>query len=41
MSASHGYITTGGIKYDDRGKYREDKKLRKSQIDVANQRAHY
>ena len=26
MSASHGYSTTGGIEYDDRGKYREDKK---------------
>ena len=26
MSASHGYSTTGGIEYVDRGKYREDKK---------------
>ena len=25
MSASHGYSTTGGIEYDDRGKYKEDK----------------
>ena len=39
MSASHGYNTTGGIEYDDRGKYREDKKVRKSHIDTANQRA--
>ena len=39
MSASHGYSTTGGIEYDDRGKYKEDKKVRKSHIDVANQRA--
>ena len=37
MSASHGYSTTGGIEYDDRGKYREDKKVRKSHIDAANQ----
>ena len=37
MSASHGYSTTGGIEYDDRGKYREDKKVRKSHIDTANQ----
>ena len=29
MSASHGYSTMGGIEYDDRGKYREDKKVRK------------
>ena len=36
MSASHGYNTTGGIEYDDRGKYREDKK-RKSHIGAANQ----
>ena len=28
-----------GIKYDDRSKYREDKKVRKSHIDAANQRA--
>ena len=27
MSASHGYITTGGIEYEDRGKYKEDKKV--------------
>ena len=39
MSASHRYSTTGGIEYDDRGKYREDKKVRKSHIDAANQRA--
>ena len=39
MSTSHGYNTIGGIEYDDRGKHREDKKLRKSHIDVANQRA--
>ena len=39
MSASHGYSTTGGIEYDDRGKHKEDKKLRKSHIDTANQRA--
>ena len=39
MSASHGYSTTGGIKYDDRGKYGGDKKVRKSHIDAANQRA--
>ena len=39
MSASHGYSTIGGIEYDDNGKYREDKKVRKSHIDAANQRA--
>ena len=39
MSASHGYSTMGGIEYDDRGKYKEDKKVRKSDTDVANQRA--
>ena len=39
MSASHGDSTTGGIEYDDRGKYIEDKKARKSHIDAANQRA--
>ena len=39
MSASHGYSTIGGIEYDDRGKYREYKKVRKSHNDVANQRA--
>ena len=37
MSAGHGYSTTGGIEYDDRGKYKEDKKVRKSHIDAANQ----
>ena len=37
MSASHGYSTTGGIEYDDRGKYIQDQKVRKSHIDVANQ----
>ena len=37
MSASHGYSTTGGIEYDDRGKYREDKQVRKSHIDATNQ----
>ena len=39
MSASHGYSTMGGIEYVDRGKYIEDKKLRKSHIDEANQQA--
>ena len=39
MSVSHGYNTIGGIEYDDRGKYREDKKVRKSHTDAANQRA--
>ena len=39
MSASHGYSTTGGIEYDDSGKYKEDKNVRKSHIDGANQRA--
>ena len=39
MSASHGYSTMGGIEYDDRGKYKEDKKVRKSHINAANQRA--
>ena len=39
MSASHGYSTAGGIEYDDRGKYKEDKKVRKSHTDAANQRA--
>ena len=39
MSASHGYNTMGGIQYDDRGKYKENKKVRKSHIDAANQRA--
>ena len=37
MSASHGYNTTSGIEYDDRGKYKEDKKVRKSHINAANQ----
>ena len=27
MSASHGYSTMVGIEYNDRGKYREDKKV--------------
>ena len=36
MSANHGYSTTGGIEYD-RGIYKEDKKVRKSHIDAANQ----
>ena len=39
MSASHGYSPMGGIEYDDKGKYKEDKKVRKSHIDAANQRA--
>ena len=39
MSASHGYSTTGGIEYNDGGKYREDKKSIKSHIDAANQQA--
>ena len=34
MSASHGYRIISGIEYDDRGKYREDKKVRKSHIDA-------
>ena len=38
MSASHGYSTTDGIEYDDRGKYKDDKKVKKSHIDAANQR---
>ena len=41
MSASHGYSTIGGIEYDDMGKYGEDKKIRKSHTDAANQRAIY
>ena len=28
----------GGIEYDDRSEYREEKKVRKSHIDAANQR---
>ena len=36
MSASHGYSTMGGIEYDDRSEYREEKKVRKSHIDAAN-----
>ena len=36
MSVSHGYITIGGIAYDDGGYERRQKK---SDIDVANQRA--
>ena len=39
MSASHGYSTIGGIEYDYRGKHREYKKVKKSHIDAANQRA--
>ena len=39
MGASHGYSTIGGIEYDDRGKYRDDKKVRKSHNDAANRRA--
>ena len=39
MSASHGYSTTGGIEYDDRGKYKEEEKVRKSHTVAANQRA--
>ena len=39
MSASHGYSTMGGIEYDDRSKYKEDKKVRKAHIDEDNQRA--
>ena len=39
MRASHGYNTMGGIEYDDRGKHKEDKKVRKSHINAANQRA--
>ena len=37
MSASHGKSTMGGIEYDERDKYREDKKVGKSHIDTANQ----
>ena len=39
MSASHGHGTMVRIEYDDKGKYGEDKKVRKSHIDAANQRA--
>ena len=39
MSASHGYSTTGGIEYDDRVNIYKTKKVRKSHIDAANQRA--
>ena len=39
MSVSHGHSTIGGIEYDGGGLYGEDKKGRKSHIDVANQRA--
>ena len=39
MSGSHGYSTTGGIEYDDRGKYKEDKKVKKYHIDAVNQQA--
>ena len=39
MSTSHGYSAMGGIEYDDRGKYREEKKVRKSHTDTANERA--
>ena len=39
MSASHGCSTMGGIEYNDGGKYKEDKKVRKSHTDAANQRA--
>ena len=35
MSASHEYSTIGGIEYDDGGKCREDKKVRKSHINAA------
>ena len=38
MSVSHGYSTMGGIKYNDRGYVRRQKR-RKSHIDAANQRA--
>lgn len=37
MSTSHGYSTMSGKEYDEMG--REDKKVRKSHIDAANQRA--
>ena len=39
MSASHGYSTIGGREYDSGGLCGEDKKMRKSHIDAANQRA--
>ena len=39
MSASHGYSTMGGMEYDDRGNYKEGKKVRKYHIDAANQQA--
>ena len=39
MSVSHGHSTMGGVEYDDRGNYREGKKVTKSHIDAANQRA--
>ena len=39
MSASHGYSTIGGIEYDDRGKYRVGKRVRKSHIGATDQRA--
>ena len=29
--------TMGGIEYDDMGKYKQDKKVRKSHVDAANQ----
>ena len=38
MSASHGYSTMGGIEYNDNDKYREDRKVRKSHINAADQR---
>ena len=38
MSVSHGYITMGGIEYDDRDCVEKTKK-RKSHIDEGNQRA--
>ena len=37
MGAGHGYSTMGGIEYDDRGKYRDNNKVRKSHIDTTNQ----
>ena len=39
MSVSHGHSTIGGIEYDDGGYVEKTKKMRKSHIDAANQRA--
>ena len=39
ISVSHGYITMGGIEYDDEGCVEKTKKRRKSHIDEDNQRS--